>query len=135
MEFSKYRHTLEDLTSKLGQKGMFDYSTKKNSYSIDGLPSLALMRHDAPSGVMPVAEEGYIYGKVVENDSGTLSDKSSGEREAKNQLLDARRKRGRVELSIVELGVGFAVVFVLGAIVGHFVCSQTTASSILSVEF
>jgi hypothetical protein len=134
MEFCKYRHTLEDLTSKLGQKGMFDYATKKNSYSIDGLPSLALMRQNAPSGVEPVAEEGYIYGKVVD-ENGLPSGESNGERETKKQLLNAQRKKGGVELSIAELGVGLAVVFVLGAIVGFFLSLQTsTPSSLLSIE-
>jgi hypothetical protein len=64
MEFQKYRTTLDEFVEKQGQKGMFDYTTKKNSFSIDGLPSLGQLRHDAPT-IEACPEEGYIYGKII----------------------------------------------------------------------
>jgi hypothetical protein len=42
---------------------MFDYQTLKNSFSIDGLPSIALLRHNSPRNVVPVTEEGFVFGK------------------------------------------------------------------------
>jgi Pyridoxamine 5'-phosphate oxidase len=65
MEFTKFRSTLTEVTEKEGKEGMSKYITLKNSYSIDGLPSLALLRKDAPPNVVPVLEEGYILGKEI----------------------------------------------------------------------
>jgi Pyridoxamine 5'-phosphate oxidase len=65
MKFERYRNILDEYAEKEGRDGMFKYSTLKNSYSIDGLPSLALLRKNAPAHVEPTPEEGYIFGKVV----------------------------------------------------------------------
>lgn len=62
MKFEKYRETLYEWTEKKGKGGIFDYITLKNSFSIDGLPSLALLREDAPA-TKPILEEGYVVGK------------------------------------------------------------------------
>jgi len=64
MEFVKHRTTLDEVTEKNGKSWVFDYNTKKNSFSIDGLPSLALLRSNAPV-VEPAEEEGYIVGKPI----------------------------------------------------------------------
>jgi len=69
LEFQKYRTTLDEITEKEGPDGIFDYCTKKNSFSIDGLPSLALLRKKAPN-VKIVKEEGYYFGNVIHGESG-----------------------------------------------------------------
>jgi len=66
MEFIKHRKTLDEFFEKKGPQGSADYQTLNNSFSIDGLPSLALLREDAPA-VVPVEEDGFIRGKVVDD--------------------------------------------------------------------
>ncbi|KAA8491728.1 Pyridoxamine 5'-phosphate oxidase family protein ustO [Porphyridium purpureum] len=68
MTFEKYRTTLDEWTQHKGPDGMNEYRTLKNSFSIDGLPSLALLRNDAPVDIVPVPEGGYILGKVQPGD-------------------------------------------------------------------
>jgi hypothetical protein len=62
-DFVRQRTTLDEYTAKEGARGMFDYQTLKNSFSIDGLPSIALLRHNSPRNVVPVTEEGFVFGK------------------------------------------------------------------------
>jgi hypothetical protein len=62
MKFEKYRETLHELTDKLGKERIFDLHTLQNSYSIDGLPSLALLREECPP-TEPFLEEGYVRGR------------------------------------------------------------------------
>jgi Pyridoxamine 5'-phosphate oxidase len=69
-DFVKQRTTLDEYTAKEGPQGIFDYQTLKNSYSIDGLPSLALCRQKAPRDVVPVREEGFVFGKVFKASTG-----------------------------------------------------------------
>lgn len=47
MTYVKQRQTLNEFFQQKGSDGMFDYNVLKNSFSIDGLPSLGLLRHDA----------------------------------------------------------------------------------------
>ena len=65
MEFTKFRSTLHEYNEREGKVGMFNYMTLKNSFSIDGLPSVALLRKDAPPNIEPISESGYILGKEV----------------------------------------------------------------------
>ena len=46
MTFVKQRQTLNGFFQHKGSDGMMDYNLFKNSFSIDGLPSLGLLRHD-----------------------------------------------------------------------------------------
>ena len=71
MHFEKYRNILEEFTEKKGEEGMKDYGVYKNSFSIDGLPSLGLMRNKDKS-IAPNPQDGYIFGKEVES-GGTTS--------------------------------------------------------------
>ncbi|KAL3918267.1 MAG: hypothetical protein SGARI_007511, partial [Bacillariaceae sp.] len=64
MEFEKYRKILDEYSAKLGVKGMEEYGLKKNSFSIDGLPSLGLLRNKDKTIEMD-PQEGYIFGKEV----------------------------------------------------------------------
>jgi hypothetical protein len=62
-DFDAYRTTLDDVTVDKGCEGIQKYRTLKNSYSIDGLPSIAQLEL-GPSGSAPTAVEwkdGYIY--------------------------------------------------------------------------
>jgi hypothetical protein len=65
MDFIKYRTTLRDVMEKEGRIGAYNYMTIHNSYSIDGLPSLALLRKNAPTNIIPIYEDGYVHGKVA----------------------------------------------------------------------
>jgi Pyridoxamine 5'-phosphate oxidase len=71
MEFSKFRSTLHEYNEREGKVGMFNYMTLKNSFSIDGLPSVALLRKDAPPNIGPVYDSGYIFGKEVTQENQT----------------------------------------------------------------
>ena len=126
MDFVKYRATLDEWTEKAGKVGMSVYVTKKNSFSIDGLPSLALLRKRGPGHtIVPVVDKGYIYGKEVmdEDSSSSLSMAL-----ATNQALEVARKMHvrankhrtegmkRVVVGVVVLVMTFAV----GVFVGHY---------------
>lgn len=127
MDFVKYRSTLDEYTEKAGKAGMFDYVTKKNSYSIDGLPSLALLREDGPMHVEPVVEDGYIFGKVVVDNvwSSSLPTPTSV---TSNALVEARKMhaRGRTNRQISGMAavwVRFVVLvmtFATGVLVGLY---------------
>jgi Pyridoxamine 5'-phosphate oxidase len=64
MTYQKTRSTLDEYAERKGTEGMKDYCLYKNSYSIDGLPSVAQLRNpDVIIGAKP--EEGYIYGEII----------------------------------------------------------------------
>jgi hypothetical protein len=93
MAFEKYRQTLHEFTNKLGLDGMKEYGIKKNYFSIDGLPSLNLLRHDgAKDGtkIIPSPADGYIFGKVVE-ESGSADDSESYSTDSKPTTLRAKQ--------------------------------------------
>uniref|UniRef100_A0A7R9ZS91 Pyridoxamine 5'-phosphate oxidase N-terminal domain-containing protein n=1 Tax=Craspedostauros australis TaxID=1486917 RepID=A0A7R9ZS91_9STRA len=71
MGFEKYRTTLDDLTGKWSPQAVQDYSIKKNSFSIDGLPSISHQRH-GDKKLVPYAEDGYIFGKEGDGDDAKL---------------------------------------------------------------
>ena len=71
MKFEKYRKILDEFTEKKGEEGMNEYGVYKNSFSIDGLPSLGLIRNK-DKAIVPNPQDGYIFGKEVEN-GGTAS--------------------------------------------------------------
>jgi hypothetical protein len=64
-EFVRQRTTLDEYTAKEGADGIFVYQTLKNSFSIDGIPSIALLRHNSPRNIVPIAEEGFVFGKDI----------------------------------------------------------------------
>jgi hypothetical protein len=53
------RTTLAEYTAAKGQEGMVEYRVLKNSFSIDGAPSLSLLTEPR---VCPQPTDGYIYG-------------------------------------------------------------------------
>ena len=69
MEFKKFRSSLTEFAEMTGKEGLFHYVTKRNSYSIDGLPSLAHLRKNAPEVVMAELD-GLNIGKVVSDAKG-----------------------------------------------------------------
>jgi hypothetical protein len=126
MDFVKYRSTLDEWTIKAGEAGMVDYVTKKNSFSIDGLPSLALLREDGPLHIEPVVEDGYICGKVVDKNSLPPTSLT-------NSAMEEARKmhaRGRPNDGIAAIWLKFVVLvmtFMTGVLVGQYwgpVCKQ-----------
>ena len=97
MDFVKYRQTLEEHVQKEGKDGIHKYQTKKNSFSIDGLPSLALLRKDAPKHVKPVVENGYIVGEDVSN--GEISATGEDAMEQARQMHAKHSRNAQVNLS------------------------------------
>jgi hypothetical protein len=65
MHFERCRKILDEFTEKKGEKGMDEYGIYKNSFSIDGLPSLGLIRNKDKT-IVPNPKDGYIFGKEVE---------------------------------------------------------------------
>jgi hypothetical protein len=112
MDFVKYRSTLEESTVKAGKDGMYEYTTKRNSYSIDGLPSLALLRADGPRCVEPVVEDGFIIGNVADMPT------------SKDAVVEARKmhaqKAFKVELSLFHFVIVAVVMFATGVAVGRY---------------
>ena len=118
MTFLNYRGTLEEYTRREGIDGIFNYNTKKNSFSIDGLPSLALLRRDAPKYVEPKAEDGFIFGNVVEKPWNL------------NALAEARKmhssNKGTIQIRIFNLWNLGSLIFVSGIVTGYFVLIHLT---------
>jgi hypothetical protein len=116
MDFIKYRSTLDECMQKQGIKANFDYQTLNNSFSIDGLPSLALLRKDAPANVVPVPEEGYFFGKPSKT-QGPVNAVELGPVNAVEQaLLLQKQHASRISLRIVDLILGGALVLVVGIV-------------------
>ena len=70
MQFEKYRKILDEYTEKKGEEGMNEYGVYKNSFSIDGLPSLGLIRNK-DKAIAPNPQDGYILGKEVASGGST----------------------------------------------------------------
>jgi hypothetical protein len=64
MTYQKTRSTLHEYTDRKGLEGMNDYCIYKNSFSIDGLASVAQLRF-RDKIIVPKPEEGYIFGAVT----------------------------------------------------------------------
>lgn len=64
MQFDNYRQVLNNWTESRGTQGMLDYGIEKNSYSIDGIASLAILRskNDKDYKIVPKPKDGYIHG-------------------------------------------------------------------------
>jgi len=120
MEFQKYRGTLEEYACREGKVGIFNYNTLKNSFSIDGLPSLALLRSDAPKYVEPIQEEGFIFGKVT--------DKPFHKDAISKALKMHATTKGSVQIRVIDLCLLGMVVFAVGVVTGSFVLMQAKQS-------
>jgi len=64
MKYEKTRATLDEYSERKGEEGMKDYCLYKNSFSIDGLPSVAQLRNPNVT-IGPKSEEGYILGEII----------------------------------------------------------------------
>ena len=116
MKFEKYRNTLDEWTIKKGSKGMDDYRLQKNSFSIDGLPSLSVASKHTLKGqedsfvIAPVEQEGYIYGKLIQKEEGDSRSynphipRTTKEREGMNVLTN-----------VAFLSVAFLVGYLFGS--------------------
>jgi hypothetical protein len=75
MLFEKQRKTLEESAERAvrdGDEGLHGYCLLKNSFSIDGLPSLALVRYPDKT-IVKDEQDGYFHGKEIDdsNPDGT----------------------------------------------------------------
>ncbi|KAL3944754.1 MAG: hypothetical protein SGBAC_001173 [Bacillariaceae sp.] len=64
--FDRYRTKLDDWCENKGAEGIADYSLTKNSFSIDGMPSLAVLKSQQGSSqyrINPKPTDGYIHGE------------------------------------------------------------------------
>lgn len=122
MNFEKYRKTLDEYTTKAGKEGIAEYRILKNSFSIDGLPSLAhLHPRNASLKIEPMWQDGYFHGKV---------DPMPSLRSKLSLFLSKSRRRvfsTKVRLRACDVFVAAIAIFVLGIFVG---CSR----SVFSVE-
>jgi hypothetical protein len=110
MKFEKYRDTLNEWTEKKGKEGIFEYHTLKNSYSIDGLPSLALLREESPS-TEPFLEEGYVRGRPSKGPKHGLQ-LNAYDHSMTTGLLGFDRR------AIISM----LLPFILGMLIGRFTC-------------
>jgi hypothetical protein len=115
MAFEKHRKVLDQYTEKQGEEGMKDYCLKKNSFSIDGLPSLAL-RRNKNTIIVPKHEAGYIYGEVAEANAGATD---GGLKRGMPIPTSRTRSEGKIAL----LGMG-AAVFISGVIGGAILIAK-----------
>jgi hypothetical protein len=124
MEFTKFRTTLHEYNEREGKVGMFNYMTLKNSFSIDGLPSVALLRKGAPPNIEPVYESGYIYGKelVQQENSGKNLKPKFKLRQYRPSILSKQRYVQNRDLAVAAM-----IVFATGMVVG-FVTAKYSAN-------
>lgn len=116
MSFEKYRQTGKEWCENKGKDGMFDYATQKNCFSIDGLPSLGLLRKDCPF-IEPVAEDGFILGKPSKDCSEpAIKDTTAMIRQAMEQAHRMHASEPyRVSLGFGKLTVLLMFAFSLGS--------------------
>jgi hypothetical protein len=117
LDFVKHRHTLQEWAVKLGRDGVGEYLTHKNSFSIDGLPSLALLSTDGPKRIVPVAKDGYIFGEVVTNEV-TSAPAMADAVELARRMRPTRRSVKKIELSLDHILALMVAAFGLGVLVG-----------------
>lgn len=71
MNYQKTRSTLNEFAERTGYEGMQEYCLYNNSFSIDGLPSLAINRNK-DDVIIPKPENGYIHGERLSSDSAEV---------------------------------------------------------------
>eukprot|EP00980_Cylindrotheca_fusiformis_P031122 scaffold25844_cov127-Cylindrotheca_fusiformis.AAC.1 len=76
LKFDSYRQVLNNYTKSKGRQGMLDYGIQKNSFSIDGISSIGVVRTEKEQDgyrIIRKPTDGYIYGvKVPKNDLGSI---------------------------------------------------------------
>jgi hypothetical protein len=72
MTYQKTRQILNEFSANKGEEGMWEYGIFKNSFSIDGLPSVGILRNSNQDDkkkdatvIVPKPEGGYIFGELV----------------------------------------------------------------------
>jgi len=68
MNFHHYRTKLDEWSENKGPEGISKYNLTKNSFSIDGMPSLAVIKAQQDKSqyrIDPRPTDGYIYGEKV----------------------------------------------------------------------
>jgi hypothetical protein len=115
MNFQKHRETLNEWTENRGKQGMWDYGILKNSFSIDGLPSLTILRNsrdDRDCVIVPKPEDGYIStGERVPTCDPRAKEE---ERVGITTMLSTSQKKNESNWNLF----GIVLVFFLGMIFG-----------------
>ena len=145
MTFQSYRNILNEYTDKKGIEGMKEYRLRKNSFSIDGLPSLAHldetllfdMKKEGEKGdiiddgvIIEDPDEGYIYGKIVSKRSEEF--RMAEERRSCNSIpsttaiIREKRKDGLLPLKNMDPYVVFGLGMLVGSLISGicFFCAQ-----------
>lgn len=108
MHYEKTRKILDEYSERKGVEGMKDYCLTKNSFSIDGLYSIAHLRNpDKTIAANP--HDGYIFGEEVS---------TNDPRAKQNVVPKPHRSSSAFELPAVLLLLTAA--FLLGGAAGHF---------------
>lgn len=110
MTYQKTRATLDEFAERKGLEGVKDYCLFNNSFSIDGLPSVAQLRNPNVK-IVPKPEDGYIHGEVS---GGSASNAGP----SKLVSFHSTRKDQTLTTNTVMRGI---LCFIVGAFFGCFV--------------
>jgi hypothetical protein len=104
MKYEKQRKTLEEYTVravKEGDEGLTEYCLRKNSFSIDGLPSLALVRYPDKT-IVQDEQDGYVFGKEIDGDADpdTTTFKTVVKKKSSSSLFSSISQEGIVMLTV-----------------------------------
>ena len=108
MHFDKQRRILAEYTERKGMEGMKDYCLEKNSFSIDGLSSIAHLRFPTKI-IVTNPQDGYIHGEVV-----SPGDPRASKANHKKALQSLRPKASIVSQNSI-------LIFIVGALFGYLV--------------
>jgi hypothetical protein len=95
MAVESFRTELRDFTELKGRQGMQAYREHKNSYSIDGLPSLAMLQC-GDVAVCPCREKGYIFGKRAADGAERADEATAARAAAQSARTSAARTLANV---------------------------------------
>eukprot|EP00980_Cylindrotheca_fusiformis_P001369 scaffold343_cov94-Cylindrotheca_fusiformis.AAC.5 len=108
MKFESYRQILKNKTEGQGRQKMLDYNIKMNSFSIDGMLSIGVLRTEREQAgyrIMRKPTDGYVYGvKVPKNSLGSVME------DLKNKV-QSQLKFDLYGFSMLLLGAALATLF------------------------
>jgi hypothetical protein len=108
MTYQKTRTILDEYTERKGIEGMKDYGIFNNSFSIDGLPSVAQLRNPNVT-ISPKPEEGYIRGKAASINNGLQTGSALQSYQkviARDDIASMKNTLSNVVYAVALFGVG-----------------------------